>query len=267
MFRIGEFSKLARVSVKTLRYYSDIGLLVPAQIDPWTRYRLYAASQLTDLQQTLALRQAGLSIEEIHQAQAGGDLQSMLASRREELASQHRDLSQQLSRLDHYIDAMQEGPMTYHITIKKIPAMTVFSARRTIADFASLGAAFLAVGAQIGKDNPHIQCPDPGYCFAAFHDPEFTDRNIDIEICQEVDQAGVTGDEYEFKDLPATTVASTVHIGPFDAVGPAYAALYEWIEAGGHHPSGPIRESYIDGPWNKENPADYLTEIHVPLTD
>ncbi|MCL1838234.1 MAG: MerR family transcriptional regulator [Propionibacteriaceae bacterium] len=255
------------MSVKTLRYYSDIGLLPPVQIDPWTGYRLYTTSQLSDLQRILALRQAGLSIDEIVQLGSGRDQTSLLARRREELVAKHADLTLQLSRLDHYIEVLSEGAMKYHITIKKIPAMTVFSARKVIPDFAALNTVFCEVGAQIRSDNPQLHCPDPGYCFAAFHDLEFTEQNIDIEICQEVDRAGNAGVGYVFKDLPATTVASTVHVGSFDAVGTAYTALYEWIEANGHHPSGSIRESYIDGPWNKDDEADYVTEIQVPLVD
>lgn len=267
VFRIGEFSKLARVTVKTLRYYADIDLLPPADIDPWTGYRLYSTPQLADLQRILALRQAGLSIGEIRQIFDGGDQASLLASRREELAARHTDLSLQLSRLDHIIDALKEGIMHYHITVKQLPAMTVFSARRIIKDFAALSSFFPEMGAKIAADNPGIGCPDQAYCFAAFHDSEFTDHDIDVEICQEVDRVGTPGGGYVFKELPATRVVSTVHSGRFDAVGPAYAALYEWIDANQQTPSGPIRESYIDGPWNKDDPADYLTEIQVPLAN
>lgn len=265
VFRIGEFSKLARVAVKTLRYYGDIGLLPPAEVDPWTGYRLYSTAQLADLQRIIALRQTGLSIDEIAELFSGKNSASLLESRRDELATQYTDLSLQLSRLESYIDAFKEGTMNYHITIKQIPAMTVFSARQTVPDFASLNTVFPALGAKIRSDNPQIHCPDPGYCFAAFHDPEFTDHDIDIEICQEVDKAGKDGDGYVFKDLPSTKVVSTLHTGPFDSVGPAYAALYQWIEAHKQCPAGPIRESYIDGPWNKDDPAEYITEIQVPL--
>ena len=265
MLRIGEFSKLARVTVKTLRYWGEVGLLPPSQIDQWTGYRLYTTSQLTDLQRILALRQVGLSIEEIGLVQNGAEQAPLLARRRAELTSQQADLSLQLSRLDRYINALEEGTMVHHITTKTIPAMTVFTARRVISNFAALSQVFPEVGQQVRRDNPQISCPDPGYCFAAFEAQEFTEQDIEITICQEVDQAGVDGEGYLFQDLPPTVVASTVHLGPFDAVGPAFAALYQWIEANGKQPAGPARECYIDGPWNKDNPADYVTEIQVPL--
>ena len=65
MIRIGDFSKLSRISVKTLRYYDEMGLLQPVQVDPFTGYRLYEYSQLSDLNRILALKDLGFSLEEI----------------------------------------------------------------------------------------------------------------------------------------------------------------------------------------------------------
>ena len=65
MFKIGEFSKLSHVTVKTLRYYDQIGLLTPAEVDRWTSYRYYSASQLPRLNRILALKDLGLSLDQI----------------------------------------------------------------------------------------------------------------------------------------------------------------------------------------------------------
>ena len=65
MFRIGEFSRLSRVSVRMLRHYDQLGLLTPAQIDPSTNYRFYAADQLPRLNRILTLRELGFSLEQI----------------------------------------------------------------------------------------------------------------------------------------------------------------------------------------------------------
>src|SRR5574339_582645 len=65
MIRIGDFSKLSRVSVKTLRYYDETGLLKPVHVDPFTGYRLYEYSQLSTLHRILALKDLGFSLEEI----------------------------------------------------------------------------------------------------------------------------------------------------------------------------------------------------------
>ena len=85
MYRIGEFSRLSKVTVKALRYYDEMGLLKPARVDGLTGYRLYTTAQLVPLQRIVALRQAGLSIEEITGVLAGQDAAEVLRVRREAL--------------------------------------------------------------------------------------------------------------------------------------------------------------------------------------
>ena len=65
MIRIGLFSKLSQVPVKTLRYYDNIGLLEPAEIDRFTSYRYYSITQLPRLNRILALKDLGLSLDQI----------------------------------------------------------------------------------------------------------------------------------------------------------------------------------------------------------
>ncbi|MTS92093.1 MerR family transcriptional regulator, partial [Pseudoflavonifractor sp. BIOML-A4] len=71
MHRIGAFSQLSKVTVAALRYYDEVGLLKPARVDPDTGYRLYTTAQLVPLQRIVALRQAGLSIEEVSAVLSG----------------------------------------------------------------------------------------------------------------------------------------------------------------------------------------------------
>lgn len=65
MLRIGDFSKLSLVSVKTLRYYDELGLLKPVRVDDTTGYRYYSADQLPRLHRILALKDLGLSLEQV----------------------------------------------------------------------------------------------------------------------------------------------------------------------------------------------------------
>ena len=65
MYRIGDFSKASKTTIKTLRYYEKEGLLIPTFVDPYTGYRYYETSQLYDLSKIISLRQLGLSISDI----------------------------------------------------------------------------------------------------------------------------------------------------------------------------------------------------------
>lgn len=65
MFKIGEFSKLAQVSIRMLRYYDETGLLKPAEIDKFTNYRLYSIEQIPVLNKIIFLRDLGFNVSEI----------------------------------------------------------------------------------------------------------------------------------------------------------------------------------------------------------
>ncbi|MBN1862314.1 MAG: MerR family transcriptional regulator, partial [Dehalococcoidales bacterium] len=67
MLKIGDFSRLSRVTVKALRYYDEIGLLKPVSVDRFTGYRYYSAEQLPRLNRIIVLKNLGLSLEEVSQ--------------------------------------------------------------------------------------------------------------------------------------------------------------------------------------------------------
>lgn len=64
--------------------------------------------------------------------------------------------------------------------------------------------------------------------------------------------------------IPAMTVATTIHKGPYDQVGPAYERLTTWITEQGLHPCGPPMEAYLNDP-GEAAPDEYLTEIMLPV--
>ena len=67
MLKIGEFSKLSRVSIRMLRRYNEVGLLLPAETDPITGYRYYSEDQLPAAGRITALRDMGFGLAAIEQ--------------------------------------------------------------------------------------------------------------------------------------------------------------------------------------------------------
>jgi len=270
MFRIGTFSKLGKTTVKALRHYDEIGLLAPARIDPENGYRYYTTEQLLQLHRIVALRQTGFSLPEIRSMLDGQGTLAILEARRGQLAAELKAASDRLSRIDSFIEEQREGTiMDYLAQIKEIPEYTVFSMRKTIPDYMALGQLMQEAGAAVAAANPGIKCVEPEYCVTIYHDGEYRERDIDAEVCQAVEldgpEAGVAGAGFEFKLLPAATVASVLHRGPYGDLGAAYAYVYKWVEDNGYAPCGLPRESYIDGVWNKDDEADWLTEVQVPV--
>src|ERR1043165_2191371 len=107
MMRIGDFSRLSRVSVKTLRYYDELGLIKPARVDEFTGYRYYEYDQYARINHVLALRTLGLSLERIRQVLDSGlsveQLTAMLQLQRDEIEQRIGEEQGRLARLDVWL--------------------------------------------------------------------------------------------------------------------------------------------------------------------
>ena len=155
--------------------------------------------------------------------------------------------------------------MNYQAVVKEIPSCTVYSAQYVIPNYAALKEIMPALGEKVGKANPGLKCVEPGYCFNVYLDNEYRDTDISVEICEAVVAKGKDGDGIVFKEIPAITAISVLHRGAYEKIGAAYAYAVSWAEQNGYQIAGNIRESYIDGIWNKDNVDDWLTEIQVPV--
>ena len=97
MLKIGEFSKLSRVSIRMLRHYDEIGLLEPAEIEPFTGYRYYSEKQLPIAGRINALKDMGFGLSAIREIllcrDDGALLQQYLRIRRAEL----QELAEQMA--------------------------------------------------------------------------------------------------------------------------------------------------------------------------
>ena len=252
MLTIGEFARLGGVSVRTVRYYDQIGLLPAAHVDAATGYRYFSAASLARLHRVIALKELGLSLHQI--SDLVDDLSSqkllgMLAMKRLELEAQAAEAAAQLGRVERRLRYIEmEDQVLDDVVVKDIPAMRVVAiacppAPATDFDaaiapatdaFISLFAAFEAAGAEI---NP------PGIMF-------YEEADGVLTAFAALPSAGVevTGDGVRTVELPAIKAATYVQHGrvAHDVVGPIYGALHEWAEKQGYAPKGWGRDLLID---------------------
>lgn len=266
MFRIGEFSMMGKTTVKTLRYYDEIGLLKPQQTDRWTGYRLYTTDQLIALHRIQALRQAGLGIDEIRCVLENGSQQAVLLRRRDQLLDALEQNRRQLSCLEFMLqNNEEEWFMDYVATIKELPGCIVYSKRLTVPSYDAYFELIPALGAQITAQYPDLKCIVPGYCFIIYLDREYREHDIHVEFCEAVDQLMPDFDGIHFKQMPPVTALSVLHRGPYSGLPKVYAFAFEWLKQNGYSMADAPRESYIDGIWNKESESDWLTELQIPI--
>ena len=266
MFRIGEFSKMGKTTIKALRYYDEIGLLKPESTDKFTSYRFYTTDQLVTLHSIQAFRQVGLSVDEIKLILSGHDATPIMQKRKEELVSELAEGTNQLSRIEFILQGKGENTtMNYSATIKELPGCIVYSKKMTLPNYGAYFEVIPAIGEKVVKQYPDLKCATPEYCFVVYHDGEYKEKDINIEFCEAVDKAWPDFDDIVFKEMQSATVVSVLHKGPYTELSKAYAYVFKWIEENGYTSADNPRESYIDGIWNKESDTDWLTEVQVPV--
>ena len=270
MYRIGLFSKITKVTVKALRFYEEEGLLTPEFTEATTGYRYYSSSQLPRVYKIVSLRQCGFSIPEIREILCGKNIASLFSKRKEAIEHEAIEASRQLAAINHYIDSLgEDSPMPCEVIVKEIPSAFVYSKRMVVASFADYFTIFPKLGEDMMAVNPELRCAeDPPYCFITYHDGEYRETDIDIEVCEAVTGKG-NGRVTEgviFKTIDRIPEAACVlHRGPYRTLPKTYATVFKWIDDNGYVTADCPRESYIDGIWNKDSEDDWLTEIQVPI--
>lgn len=273
MFRIGEFSQIARVSGRLLRYYDSIGLLRPQRIDPETGYRYYSAGQLERLNRILALKDLGLSLDQVARMLddkvSAAEIRGMLALKKAEL---ERSLAEEAARLRHIESRLtqieQQGSLgDYDVVVKSAPAMPVLSTRAVYPTFDEVLAALRdiahAVRTQVAaaaRENMVVVA----HC-------DFDDEDLDLEIGVTLSRAVnrpvrlPSGAQLSLAELPASdTLATIVRTGPLYQSHLAFGKLGVWMEANSYEIAGPCREVFLDMPFQTQ--SDPAVEIQFPVT-
>ena len=259
LYRIGMFAAMNRVTVKTLRFYEEQKLLIPAYINFENGYRFYELSQMQVLHKITALKQAGFTLEEIQKLNNGCDENAILLKKKSELMSKIADLTKQLSTIEMYLTEKADT-IASPVLIKKIPKVTFAAMKSKIESYDDLFEIMPKMGALMEKIG--CQCSLPEYCFTNYIT---TTGAIIIETCEAVVEAKSELENLYFKEFPEVQAACIFHKGSYNNLAQSYEQLLKYIEENGYKICGDFRESYIDGVWNKSDESGWLTEIQIPV--
>ncbi len=270
MFKIGEFSKLSQVPVKTLRYYDEIGLLSPARVDSATGYRFYSLDQLPRLNWLLALKDLGFTLEQVRELMEDHvtveQLRGMLRLKRAEIEGRLSAEEARLTRVEHRLGLLEkEGRMpAYEVVLKKAEPMRVAAVRGVIPSYSSMNILFEQLFGALGRN----QIAPAGPSMGIYYDEEYKEQDVDAEAAVPIGDAETPDmGKVAVRELSGyDEVASLVRPGPYDDFTPAYQELMAWIEANGYRIIGPNREIYLKGPEPGVSPEAFLTELQFPVT-
>lgn len=278
MLQIGEFSRLSRISVRMLRHYDQVGLLKPAEQDAQTGYRRYAVSQLAEANRITVLRDLGFPIREIGRlAHADdGELARALDDRARELEEGIGREQRRLADLRRFRQEVEAGgaAVSCEVTLVSVPPYQVVALRMELAGYDEERRAWERLGALMGERGITPSEPYTEYCEfcnegagSGSSGRAGDDTAVVVEVAVATDAHGEDDGPLCFYRSAALPLAASIKVyGPYENIAPVYASFARWLE---DHPAlrmaGPTREVAHRGPWNADDPQDYLTEFLVPV--
>ena len=269
MIRIGDFSKLSKVSIRMLRHYNDIGLLAPIHVDEQTSYRYYGAEQLSTVNKIQVLREMGFSLSTIKEILDtygdAGSLRNYLKVQQSQMQQEADLMEKRLLLLENTLKRIgdDEAFMEHMVTIKEIPQRYVASLRKTIPSYSDEHILWEQVASETEKQN--LQMANPSYGLAIFHDEGYKESDVDVEI-----QISVTGtytdtENVRFKVVEPIMVASAIVKGGYEQLTPVNEAIATWVTDNNYDFNGAMFCIYHVSPGHDPNPENWVTEICYPV--
>ena len=268
MLKIGEFSKISRVSVRMLRHYDEIGLLKPAETDDLTGYRYYSESQLPQISLIRSLRDLGFSLADIiKMTEICDDREKMevfYERRQRELQRQAEITAHQLMLLESARKRLRkERPMSYHVSIKTIPERYAATVHMVIPRYEDEGMVWQILREE--TDSMHMIPDDPCLVAAEFPDDEFKEENVEVFAWKTVKGTYPDTEHVKFQTLPAVRAASCVVKGGYEQMPEVYTAMISWVKENGYEPNGAMFNIYHVSPYETQNPEEFITEVCYPV--
>lgn len=274
MFRIGEFAQIAQVSARQLRHYDQLGLLRPGHTDPRSAYRYYSIRQLPRLNSILALKELGLTLEQIEPLLENRispeELRGMLAMKRAQVEQSLRAEETRLRHIESRIAEIdRQGRIEgFDVIVKSVAAVPFLSVRRSFEGMDEVVSMIRTI-AQEGARQIRPALRDKLMVVAR---NDVDDEALDLEIGFSLSRQSnasirVSGNCLLLaSELPAVpTMATIVRPGTNAVSHSSFAAIGTWIEANQYEIAGPCREVFLEPITEPPGFERALVEIQFPV--
>ncbi|MBS5082913.1 MAG: MerR family transcriptional regulator [Clostridiales bacterium] len=270
MLSIGEFSNICKVSTKTLRYYAEIGLILPDEINPENGYRYYSVEQLETMLFINRLKSYHFSLEEIKAVLEADELQEEklcqeLTRKKKEMERQITEFQKTLNQLNDDISVLKQGKsiMSYleniDVQLVEVPKMYLLSIRKMLTESEiaeEYGNCFHKIFRKIADDNLTVPAPP----MVLFHSDDFSPFGLDIEFAVPVKEY-ITGT----RDFHPGLCLKTVVHGSYSGLSSVYTKQHEWAEKEGYENNNALYEVYVTDPSQTADESGLITEVYYPV--
>ena len=268
MIKIGDFSKLSRISVRMLRHYDEIGLLIPCRVDKFTSYRFYSAEQLSTVSKIQALKDMGFSLSVIKEIlltyNDSESLRNYLRIQHSQAKQDAEAAERRLQLLENVLNRIGDDIfMNYTVTIKEVPQRYVASLRKVIPSYGDERTLWEQMGLE--TESQSMQMANPSFSLAVFHDEGFKESEVDVEIQVAVSGTYKDTENVRFLTVPAVNVASSILKGGYDRLTEVNKAIASWVTDNNYRFDAAMFLIYHVSPGHDPNPDNWVTEVCYPV--
>jgi predicted transcriptional regulator YdeE/DNA-binding transcriptional MerR regulator len=282
MIKIGDFSKLAHISIKALHHYDTLGLLKPAHVDRFSGYRYYEIGQLSCINRILALKDLGLSLEQVtellREDLSVAEMRGMLRLKQMDLSNRIEEEQARLLRVEQRLRQLEMDGSLQHseIALKELPAQMALVAQGLAASETALPPARLRLQALLWNQLETARLKPATPWFALFNDIPYRETGLELTLAVGIDlRSGQHLDDWQntpvrLQELPAvSSMATVIHTGDYDTLPRAYASLYAWMQNNGYQSAGSYRELYLPESGVSATPVPFsqagVIELQCPV--
>lgn len=277
IYSIGKVSSLCNVSIKTLRYYDKIGLLVPEIRKDDSKYRYYTHEQILTLSIIRRLRHLGVPIKEIKEIITQNDTKSMekcIHQRLDTIMQTIETLNTQYSEGEHLLERLEKGKSlldvaqsdwtTEGIQIEEIPLTPVLFTRRIQNNYKNSDVSvdrWFEIFAMVSR----YKLKALGSVILTYHNnplEQFYQSDCDLEISIQVNERIDLPISKEFGGYTAVTA---LHFGRNEDIIHTHLKAIKWLNQQGYTIVGPISEEYVVSPVDIQNENDHITKVIIPV--
>ena len=270
MLSIGEFSNICKVSTKTLRYYAEIGLLEPSEVNPENGYRYYAIEQLEKMLFINRLKAYSFSLDKIKAILQSEEIQDdnlylAFIQKKKEIEKQVHSYRQLLAQLEDDISTIEQGKsiMSYmdeiDVRLVDVPKMYILSTRKMV-QVEDYPTEYIKCYGKLFKRIAVDKLTMSGSPMILFHSAEYSPTGLDTEFAIPV-QEYVTGT----RDFCPGLCLKTVVRGAYSELSSVYTKQIEWAEKEGYQNTNALFEVYITDPSQIADVKDNITEVYYPV--
>ncbi len=272
-YRIGEVSEISNISIKTLRYYDEIGLLKPKRIDTESGYRYYCADQLTLIVIIKYFKEAGFSLKEIKILLGREDMnynQKKISEKCTEIDNKISDLIRLKEKLQFCLNETKQCENKQYdseIKIEYIPVSYVaYLSDKGDCSQEEFAVRYCRLMSLIEKNKFHLIKNVMALYYDSCIDFEKEDKHdYNIEVCAVIsEQKEIPGLVKKFGGFKAVTA---YHYGNYSQLIELYRKMFKYIKENGFKVCGPAIDNYLVDIVSTSNENNYVTQLIVPIKD